>query len=106
MKNARSITAQFGGSRHGQYGTTPCPVCQPERRRDQIALSISKSNHKILMHCFKRRCSFAEIATAISLPLEHAQVDIAARREPRHADHDSAAISLLLVGKRYCDSLI
>ncbi len=94
MNNARSITVQLGGSWRGHHGTAQCPVCQPERRKDQTALSISEANGKILLHCFKRQCSFVEIANAISLPLGNAQVDTEARRETERKRAEYAAAKL------------
>ena len=99
MIDGRQITNNLGGRWRNGRGQASCPVCQPERRRHQTALSISGSQGKILLHCFKRGCSFAEIANAISLPLEQAQVDIVARRETKSvrkclailADHDCLA---------------
>ena len=38
---ARGLTYNLGGTWYGNYGTSPCPVCQPERRRDQHGLSAS-----------------------------------------------------------------
>ena len=94
MTDARNITVQLGGSWRGHHGTAPCPVCQPERRKDQTALSISESNGKILLYCFKRQCSFVEIANAISLPLGYAQVDTEARRETERKRAEYAAAKL------------
>lgn len=40
MTGARELTLALGGHWHGRYGAAPCPVCQPDRRRDQNALTL------------------------------------------------------------------
>lgn len=57
MTEAERITRALGGDwRHGQ-GLAPCPICQPEGRRDQRALSLSDSGGRLLVHCHKSGCS-------------------------------------------------
>jgi phage/plasmid primase-like uncharacterized protein len=57
MTEAERITRALGGDwRHGQ-GLAPCPVCQPEGRRDQRALSLSDSGGRLLVHCHKGHCA-------------------------------------------------
>lgn len=57
MMEAERITRALGGDwRHGQ-GLAPCPVCQPEGRRDQRALSLSDSEGRLLVHCHKSGCA-------------------------------------------------
>jgi hypothetical protein len=81
--DGRTLTHKLGGAwRHGQ-GNAPCPICQPERRRDQTALSITEAGGKLLLHCFKSECSFVEIAKATDLPVQRAQVDMDAVRETK-----------------------
>jgi hypothetical protein len=41
MNEAQRITQALGGDWRGGSGLAPCPVCQPEGRRDQRALSLS-----------------------------------------------------------------
>ena len=41
MIEAQSLTARLGGKWHRRYGVAPCPVCQPERRKDQDALTLA-----------------------------------------------------------------
>ena len=64
MIDARQITNNLGGRWHNGKGQAPCPVCQPERRKDQNALSISCVKGKLLLHCFKSGCGIYEIASA------------------------------------------
>lgn len=79
MMDAQTLTGQLGGIwKHGA-GHAPCPICQPERRRDQNALSLRDGdNGKLLLYCFKGGCSFVDIANAVDLPLSGAEVDFKA----------------------------
>lgn len=79
--NAKDITYKLGGVWRNGRGQAPCPICQPERRRDQAALSISGSNGRLLLWCFKSRCSFVEIANAAGAELGAVQIDFEAQAE-------------------------
>lgn len=57
MTEAETITRALGGEWHGGSGLAACPICQPERRRDQRALSISDSAGRLLVHCHKSGCA-------------------------------------------------
>lgn len=59
----------LGGRWYGRYGTAPCPVCQPERRRDQNALSLADGQNGLLLHCKKSSCAFRDILAALGLAL-------------------------------------
>ena len=52
----RITRASSGDWRHGQ-GLAPCPICQPEARRNQPALSISERGGRMLLHCHKSGCA-------------------------------------------------
>jgi hypothetical protein len=68
MTDARDLTRALGGRWFGSYGTAPCPCCQPERRRDQKALSISQGRDgRLLLRCFKAGCSFSSILAAAGI---------------------------------------
>jgi hypothetical protein len=68
MTDARSVTLALRGRWHGTYGVAPCPVCQPEGRRDQAALSIGEGNGgRLLLRCFKAGCDFEDILAAAGL---------------------------------------
>lgn len=67
MFDAKILTQQLGGRWHGSYGNAACPICQPEGRRDQDALSVRCNGEKLLVHCFKSGCDFRDIATALGL---------------------------------------
>ena len=68
MTDAQTIAQALGGVWRGNRGNAPCPVCQPERRHGQDALSLRNEGGRLLAYCHKRGCSFAEIAGALDLP--------------------------------------
>ncbi|MCE6951683.1 toprim domain-containing protein [Cereibacter sphaeroides] len=65
--DAAALTAQLGGFWRRSYGTSPCPVCQPERRRDQNALTLANGPRGLLLHCKKAGCSFHQILAAAGI---------------------------------------
>ena len=65
MTSALEITRALNGRWHGSYGTAPCPVCQPDRRKSQAALTLSDgSDGRLLAHCKKLGCAFRDILSA------------------------------------------
>ena len=67
MMNAQALTARLGGKWHRSYGVAPCPVCQPERRRDQDALTLTDKAGKLLLHCKKSGCAYKGILRVVGL---------------------------------------
>jgi hypothetical protein len=67
MMDARTLTMALGGEWGAGSGNAPCPVCQPERRRDQRGLSISDRGGKLLLHCHKLGCAFPDIARSAGI---------------------------------------
>ena len=68
MSDAHTLTNGLKGKWHGRYGVSPCPVCQPERRRDQTALTLADApDGRLLAHCKKSGCSFRVLAAALGL---------------------------------------
>ncbi|MCV6824890.1 MULTISPECIES: toprim domain-containing protein [Halocynthiibacter] len=57
----QSLTKSLGGTFAFGKGQAPCPICQPERRKDQNALSLSQQGDKLLLNCFKSSCAFEDI---------------------------------------------
>lgn len=57
MTEARTIVEALGGEWRGRSGLAPCPICQPEGRRDQRALSVSESGGRTLVRCHKSGCA-------------------------------------------------
>jgi len=64
MNGARELTLALGGRWHGRYGAAPCPVCQPDGRRDQNALTLSDGSAGLLLHCKRAACDFRDILAA------------------------------------------
>ena len=68
MTDAQTLTLELGGKWHGHYGSASCPVCQPDHRRDQDALTLADApDSRLLAHCKKSGCSFRELAAALGL---------------------------------------
>ena len=76
MTDARELVTALGGRWHGSSGNAPCPVCQPERRRDQDALSLRNMGGRLMAYCHKGGCSFADIVAAAGLPRDALRPDI------------------------------
>lgn len=64
--NAAEIVRSLGGEWRGNYGLAPCPVCQPEGKRDQRALSVMDKGGYPFVTCFKS-CSSIAIKKALGV---------------------------------------
>ncbi|MEY5007666.1 MAG: hypothetical protein RL764_982, partial [Pseudomonadota bacterium] len=66
MNNAAALTRRLGGRWTGTNGLVACPVCQPERRKNQRALSITTNPYSglVLLNCHKSNCDFYDILAA------------------------------------------
>lgn len=91
---AETITRKLNGNWRGGAGTAPCPICQPEGRRDQAALSIRDGDKGPLLFCFKAGCAFADIAAAVDLPRSSGEVDFEAMQgaKERQATYDAGKL--------------
>lgn len=68
MTDAKALTHELGGKWHRRYGTAPCPVCQPERRKGQTALTLSDgTGGRLLAHCKRAGCAFTDILAAAGI---------------------------------------
>lgn len=67
MTDAKQLTQSLGGRWHGRYGTAACPVCQPERRKGQDALTLADGRTGLLAHCKRGGCTFRDIAAAAGI---------------------------------------
>ena len=81
MMDAQTLTRTLGGKWRGHSGNAPCPICQPERRRDQQGLSLSMQDGRLLAFCHKSGCTFRDIASAAGLPPGSVIHDATAQRE-------------------------
>jgi len=93
--DARKLTLELGGRWHGRYGTAPCPVCQPERRRGQNALTVADGATGLLAHCKRAGCDFRDILAAAGLRAgDYAPPDavmLARREAERRAEAEKRA---------------
>ncbi|MAC77571.1 MAG: hypothetical protein CML66_05860 [Rhodobacteraceae bacterium] len=64
MMDARTLTMDLGGRWYRSYGTAPCPVCQPEGKKAQTALTLADGNSGLLLHCKRAGCDFRDILAA------------------------------------------
>jgi hypothetical protein len=92
MMDAREVVLKLGGRWHGHSGNAACPVCQPERRRDQDALSLRNHGGRLLAFCFKGGCDFADIIAAAGLPRDalHSDVREQARFDAQRAKDEAS----------------
>lgn len=108
MSDARTITMELGGEWRGSSGSAPCPVCQPERRADQRALSIRSEGGRLLTYCHRKTCNFRAVTQALGLIADGGAMDIEAAREAdtKRAAYEAAqrakARNLWAVGKPIC----
>ena len=73
--NPIKLTHDLGGIWCRSYGVAACPVCQPERRKDQNALGIPLKGDTLLMNCKKSGCDFRDILTAAGLAHGPVKID-------------------------------
>jgi hypothetical protein len=97
MTDASTLTMALGGRWHGRYGTAPCPVCQPEQKHGQNALTLADGNNgRLMLNCKKSSCAFLDILAAAGLrsgdytPPDPAT--IAQRKAQQRADAEKRAI--------------
>ncbi|MGJ3231735.1 MAG: DUF7146 domain-containing protein [Oceanicaulis sp.] len=86
MTGAQELTQELGGRWAGQYGTAACPVCQPDRRRDQNALTLADGQAGLLLDCKKTGCAFVDILAAAGLRPGAYQPPDPARAAQREAE--------------------
>jgi hypothetical protein len=67
MIDAQTLTKTLGGRWHHRYGVAPCPVCQPEARKGQGALTLSDGRNGLLAHCKKGNCTFRDVLAAAGI---------------------------------------
>lgn len=102
MNDARSLTLSLAGRWHGRYGAAPCPICQPDRRKGQNALTLADApGGRLLAHCKKGGCSFADLARALGFapgdfarpdPAEIARAEALARAEAEKRARQALAL--------------
>jgi hypothetical protein len=80
-EGSENLAQLLGGEWRGHTGLAPCPVCQPERRRDQRGLSIRAEGGALLAFCHKSGCDFRDVVKAAGLPCDGMRMDPQATRE-------------------------
>jgi hypothetical protein len=93
MTDARTFTDTLRGRWFGTYGLAACPICQPEQRRDQSALTITgRAKGGLLLHCKRSACAFRDILAAVGeAPGRLAVVDPVAQRQAEDTARANAA---------------
>lgn len=93
MTDAKTLTMDLGGKWWRRYGTAPCPVCQPERRKGQNALTLHDGRDgRLLLDCKKGGCAFLDVLTAAGLrPGDYTPPD-AATIAQREAEERAEAV--------------
>lgn len=106
MTEARNIVQALGGEWRTNYGLCPCPICQPERRRDQRGLSVTESGGRTLLRCHKTGCPAPDLFTELRAQgivqgtghsLQRSPAEMARERETRRQQKART--------QRYCDDL-
>lgn len=68
MPDAHDLTLKLGGRWYQHYGSAPCPVCQPEGRKRQNALTLRDGmGGRLLAHCKRLGCDFRDILAAAGI---------------------------------------
>jgi hypothetical protein len=100
INGAREVTLALGGRWHGRYGTAPCPVCQPERRRDQNALTLADGKAGLLAHCKRAECDFLDILGAAGLRSDEYCAPDLSRIAQRHPQAKAQAEKRAMAARR------
>jgi phage/plasmid primase-like uncharacterized protein len=69
------LSTDLGGKWFRSYGVAPCPVCQPQKRKDQNALTINAKDDRLLLHCKKSGCDFKDILIAAGITPGTVEID-------------------------------
>lgn len=83
LTDPAQLTRSLGGKWHRSYGAAPCPVCQPETRRDQNALTVAAGQGRLLLDCKKSGCAFTDILAAAGIAFGRIEIDRAAIERAR-----------------------
>ena len=85
------LTHNLGGKWYRSYGVAPCPICQPQRRKDQDALGITMKGGALLMNCKKSNCAFTDILIAAGITPGTVEIDRLALQAAEQARQEQAA---------------
>lgn len=67
MMDAQTLTRDLRGKWYRRYGVAPCPVCQPEGKRGQDALTLTDGDKGLLLHCKRLGCTYQDIMAAAGI---------------------------------------
>ena len=98
MSDAQTLTLGLGGKWLGHHGSAPCPVCQPERRKDQQGLSVRSEGGRLLIWCHKSGCDFRDIldAAGIARDAQSMAAAVDPQAEAQRAAYDAAKLEQAL----------
>jgi hypothetical protein len=65
--DARDLTLTLGGRWYQRFGAAPCPICQPDRRKGQNALTLADGQRGLVLHCKKSGCGFTDLLAALGI---------------------------------------
>lgn len=101
MTDARDLTLTLGGRWYQRFGAAPCPICQPERRKGQNALTLADGQRGLVLHCKKSACAFADILAAAGVTPGSYQApdpaEVAKRRAEERAEAEKRARQARLI---------
>jgi hypothetical protein len=104
MTDARKLTFDLGGKWLRSYGTAPCPICQPERRKRQNALTLADGrNGRLVLDCKKSGCAFLDILAAAGVRSGDYTPPDAATLAQREAEQRAEAAKRAAQAKRLWD---
>lgn len=104
--DARKLTEALSGRWYGDYGTAPCPVCQPDRRRDQNGLTLKDGRVGLLLHCKKSACKFEAMLAAFGLGIsDYCKPDLADVRRRKVAQSTEALRKSELAKRLWVETL-
>jgi hypothetical protein len=92
MSAARELTLSLYGKWYGNHGSAPCPVCQPDRRKDQHGLSVKAEAGRLLIWCHKTGCDFRDVLDAAGIARDAPNLApvVAPQAEAQRAAYDAA----------------
>lgn len=107
MTDARELTLALGGRWHSRYGAAPCPICQPEGRKGQNALTLADgTNGRLVLNCKKSACAFLDILAAAGLRLGDYAPPDAATLAQREREQKAKAEKRAAQAKRLWDEAL
>ncbi len=89
--DARTLTQHLRGKWYRRYGVAPCPVCQPQGRKEQDALTLADGRSGLLAHCKRFDCSFRDILAAAGIAPSDYRAPDPAQQAQRAAEQKAEA---------------